>query len=576
MAAIGTFWSTNGTGSTNLIEATPGDAYTQPYTILPGSPGVDYTNPQVWIDAGLIFPDALPGAFPDQPDFDTATLADFTAWHSRHQADFILEKGTTSYSPDPGLPLPVPLPVGTMTIHSYSFTAGPTVVLGQDGRTIHMIEALSLSDIATMSLADQEMLAGLSAFQAKATELLMRPATGETAATVRTEMTTLVDALITEIQSTTNYSASDRDTFLAEFLNDPSVRVQNYPHFFVEQLNLYKLRLDQQALFSEGRIKEFLEDLQKRFERVQSYFNVSPETVVAGSLPRGVNAFDAGATMASGLNIFVEMESQLFQIALARAYLVATGTLIEPVQGKLISTQALIDAAYDTANSTYRDFGSFLTAEATNIYSRITAGTSNQRLLDGPNMIFVLQTFSNYEAEAEAQIESEDLNQQTRLLQDYSRMQELVNQTLNKFEPVPASDDDDELPPAEELAFLDQTVLTQLTDEQKRIGAMFDTVASAVSNTYHPIEREKSSGFPSGFRPTIEIADGGTLTAHTKSVWDALAVNIGEATKIIGQSSQIQMDSINKLSQQKNRHYELGSNVLNKITEILRAITTEE
>ncbi len=64
------------------------------------------------------------------------------------------------------------------------------------------------------------------------------------------------------------------------------------------------------------------------------------------------------------------------------------------------------------------------------------------------------------------------------------------------------------------------------------------------------------------------------MLKHEKTIWDALAVQLGESTKIIGQSSQIQMDAINKLSQEKNRHYELGSNVLNKMTEILRSITS--
>lgn len=600
MAPVDTFWTTNGTGATRLIEATPGDAITQPYTILPGSGGVDFTNPQVWVDARLLFDDIVldtAGLYPDRPDFDTATFTDFMAWHSRHQVDYILEKGTEVYSPDPGAPVPDPLPVGTRTVNYVTFADGGTFVLGQDSRTIYHVESLKLTDFASMPLADQEALAGphrmtgapgdlVNIFQGQAADLLVRPASiivdeglpteaivYETVEDVRNEMILMVEALIADITAATDYDATDRDEFLSGFLFDANLRVSHYPHFFVEELELYKLRLNGMALFSPARISDFLEDLEERFLRIKSYFDVSPETAsTSGGLIGGVNSFDKGATMSNGLGIFVEMESQLFQIALARAYVTATGTLIEPVKGKLMSSQALVDAAYDSLNSTYLDFGTFVTDQATDIYGRTTSGASNQKLLDGPNLIFVLQTFSNYEAEAEAQIKSEDLNQQTRILEDYSRMQKLVNETLNKFEPVP--DVDDEETAAETLALLDLTNVSQLTDDQKRVASMFDTTASKIGNTYHPTENKKSPGYPADFRPTVEIASGALLKSHEKTIWDGLAVKIGDATKIIGQDSQVQMDAINRLSQQKNRHYDLGSNVLNKMTELLRDITS--
>jgi hypothetical protein len=575
MAPVDTFWTTANNGA-RMIDATPGDAYTDPYTILPGSPGVDYTNPQVWIDAGLLFADAVldsAGLFPDRPEFDGATLADFTVWHSQHQVDYILERGVTAYSPPAPNTPPDPLPAGTRTVHYVTFTEGVTMVLGQDGRKVYNVDGLSLADIATMPLADQEALAGLPVVQAKAASLLMRPVTGETVESVRAEMMALVDALIAEITTTTNYDATERDAFLRDFLFDPQQRVALYPHFFVEELTLYKLRLQDMALFSAGRISEFLGDLRDRFERVKAYHDVSVESALASGLTGGVNAIDGGAAMSRGLGIFLEMESQLFQIALARAYVTATGTVIEPVKGRMMSAQELITAA-QTGAETWGDFASFLTAQATDIYGRTTAGTSQQRMLDGPNLIFVLQTFSNYEAESDAQIKSEELQQQSQLLADYSAMQKILNETLNKFEPVPAAQDSDEPPPAETLALLDLGTVSDLTADQRRVASMFDTTASATNNTYHPIEGEKSSGYPADFRPTIEISSGTLLVKHAKTVWDALSVSIGEATKIIGQSSQIQMDAINRLSQQKNRHYELGTNVLNKMTDLLREINS--
>lgn len=576
MAPIDTYWTTNGTGSTKLIEATPGDPVTDPYTILPGSDGVDFTNPQVWVDARLLFEDIVldpgTGFYPDRPDFDTATFADFTGWHSRHQVDYILEKGTQAYSPDPGLPLPDPLPVGTKTVYYVAFPEGATMVLGQDGRTVYEIESLKLTDIATMPLADQEAFAGLVVFQAQAQALLLRPAVGETLQDVRDGILAQVDALISLVVTSTNYSPTDRDEFLAGFLYDSSLRVRLYPHFFVEELGLYRLRLQNMALFSKARITEFLSDVEARFARIKLYHDVSPETASTSGLIGGVNAFDGGATMANGLGIFVEMESQLFQIALARAYVVATGTMIEPVKGKLMQSQSMVSAVYDTVNSTYKSYATFLADQSTDIYDRLTAGTSKQRILDGPSLIFVLQTFDNYEDEAEAQVKSEEMQQQTAILKDYSRMQELVNETLSVFDPEPNVDDDDA--PAETHTLLGLTLVSDLTDAQMRVASMFDKTASAISNTYHPIEGQHSSDFPEDFRPTVEIADSSILNTYEKSVWDSLAVRIGDATKMISQDSQIRMDEISKQNQQKNRHYELGSNVLNKLTDLLRDITS--
>ena len=597
MAPIDTFWTTNGTNATNLIEPTQGDLITRQYMFTPASaPGVmpremakvDYTSPQVWIAAGLVFPTSSP--FPSRPDFNTVTLEQFIGWHSQHQVEYILERGRTAYAPDPGYPLPTPLPAGTRTVHYADFGAGAIFVLGQDGRTIYNLQTLRTADIVTMPLADQEVLASqlrdpdladqtnpLDLLGAQASLLMVRPRGGESVESVRQEYLDRIDDLVASITSLTNYDPGMRDEFFDGFLNDQLVRLQNYPHLFVEQLNIYKLRLENMALFHENRINDFIDDLEERFLRITQYAQVSGETASTGGLIGGVNALDrnqATPTIGRGLNIFIEMETQLFQIALARAYVSMTGTTVEPIKGRLMATQSLLAAARDTGGN-YADFASFLSAQATDITDRINAGTSSQRFLDGPNLIFVLQTFDNYEAEAEAQIKSEDIQQQTKLLEDYSKMQELLNQTLNKFKPVPANDDNDEPPPQEELGFLNLSLVSQLDEEQLRIASMFDTVASATGNTsYHPIEQKKSPTAPGDFRPTVEIAVGGTLTTHPKTVWDALAVNLGEATKIIGQDSQLQMDAINRLSQQKNRNYELGSNVLNKLTDLLRDITS--
>ncbi len=405
----------------------------------------------------------------------------------------------TAFSPAPAVPFD-PLPVGTKTVHYVHFDSGPTVVLGQDGRTTYMIEALKLSDFATMPLADQEALAGLDVFQAQAVALLVRPALGETVQDVRDDMLALVEEKISKITSTTNYSADDRDEFLKNFLFDQTARVRYYPHFFIEELNLYKLRLENMALFSEARIQTFLDELEDRFDRIKIYHDVSPETSRSGGLPGGVNAFDGNLdkpTMASGLGIFIEMEHQLFQIALSRAYVASTGTVVEPVRGRLISTQAIIDTAvyYELtdvtkSNKKFKTFETLISEQSTDIYGRLTSGESQQRLLDGPNLIFVLQTFDNYESEAEAQIKSEELQQQSAILKDYSRMQELLNLTLGKFEAVPDVDDEDS--PAETHGLLDLTFVSELSADQKRVAAMFDTVASSITtNTYHPIEFEK-------------------------------------------------------------------------------------
>ena len=77
-------------------------------------------------------------------------------------------------------------------------------------------------------------------------------------------------------------------------------------------------------------------------------------------------------------------------------------------------------------------------------------------------------------------------------------------------------------------------------------------------------------------RPTAYIGStaSSVLNAKSRTVWDGLATTMGDTTKIISQDSQIRMDEIAKINKAKNRQFDLGSNTLRKLTDILLNITT--
>jgi hypothetical protein len=295
----------------------------------------------------------------------------------------------------------------------------------------------------------------------------------------------------------------------ALFESDPAARRELYHYFFLAQLDILETRLDRMAIFEPDAINELLAGLGERYLRLERYQSMTAEIPASDStLPRNVNTSDGGTSVASAAEIFLGVEARLYDIARARFDLAETGEF-------------------------------------------------NGRPADVPQMIFILQSLATRASEAEAEGKTEELNQNNILLKDYSRMQDILNRTLKLF----ADRGSDA-----EVSVAAYGSLAEVSPEDRAVISMFNEGTMDAANTFHPVESERSV-----LRPLLDML-GTPMATHPKDVWDRFSLNLGEATQQIGRDSQIRMQEIARMNEQKNRHYEMGSNVLSRTAEIIRSI----
>ncbi|WP_226550573.1 hypothetical protein [Celeribacter naphthalenivorans] len=506
--AIDTFWTTQNSGAYDpVLDETLGDSFDAPHTYLAGALSDDALGAQLASDAAELYPvyDGATHVMAGRPsDFDNPTAESFLKWHSAHQLAWLREYGTeTTIDGQP------------VRMATFGTDANPlnnvTVLLSQDGQSVIVVNRLSVEQIATLPLVDQMVLAGLDAFRALIADLYnLSPATGEgTSDEVRMELQTVIQNAIDQIAAQDSYTDGARD----RFLNDPSSRGELYHYLFTEQLEILSLRLDRMAVFDIDTIEQSIADIVDRFTRLERYMTMTE----AGTetLPTHSNGLDGGASVAAAAEVFLTIETRI----------------------------------YDALTQS-RDLS--------------LSGNYNGRDTDAPGLIFLFQTFATYVSEAEAEGKTEEMDQNNRLLEDYAKLQELLNETLRAFS-EPGASDKVGLGGVTTLA-----ALKELAAGNALILAMFDTrLVDADNNTMHPLEAEKVLK-----RPTLDLVgtDGNSLTHYTKEEWNAFATNIGEMTTLIGQDTEIRMSELTQLGEIKNRHYELGSNVLNKMNSLIQSI----
>ncbi|NIZ11993.1 hypothetical protein [Phaeobacter sp. HF9A] len=506
--AIDTFWTTQNSGAYDpVLDETLGDTFDAPHSYLADALSNGTLAAQLASDAAQLYPvfDGETNVLAGQPDdFASPTAESFLNWHTGHQLAWLKQYGTERT-------------VDGLTVVSGSFAGGSpaaqalTVVLSQDGASVITLNTLTPERIATLSLDDQKALAGMAEFRAIVADTFnLAPATADgTSDQLRTEIKTVIQSAASQIAATSTYTPGARATFLA----DPSSRGDLYHYLFTEQLELLSDRLDGMAIFDIDKINLAVADILERFTRLERYKTMTPE--VAGTVNSFANSTDGGAAVAAAAELFLTIETRI----------------------------------YDTQVQS-RDLSS--------------SGEYNGRDVDAPGLIFLFQTFATYASEAKADAKTEELNQNNKLLEDYARLQELLNDTLNAFSEAGA---------AAEVGLGGVSTLAELEDlaaGNALILAMFDTGAvNADTNTMHPSEAEQGLN-----RPTLPLisSDGSTLVPHSKEDWNAFATNIGEMTTLIGQDSEVRMAEVTELGETKNRQYQLGSNVLNKMTNIIRSI----
>lgn len=294
-----------------------------------------------------------------------------------------------------------------------------------------------------------------------------------------------------------------------EFDSNPAARAGLYHYFFDAQLGILESRLDKMAIFQPDVIDQILADLGERYLRLERYMSMTPETPGTDvAVPRNVNSTDGGASVAAAADIFLGVEARLYDIANTRFTLAETGEF-------------------------------------------------NGRHADVPQLVFVLQSLATRAAEAEAEAKTEELNQNNLVLKDYSRMQDILNRTLKLFA---------DLETDTEVSAGSYVSLSGVSPEDLPVIAMFNAGGMDAANTYHPVESERSV-----MRPLLDML-GVPMATYPKDVWDRFSIELGNATQQIGRDSQIRMQEIARMNEQKNRHYEMGSNILSRTAEIIRSI----
>lgn len=510
----------------------------RPYTLL--SQGTTVMAQKVLDDAAAIFPEYdgvtnMPPRLP--PDFADPGPESFAMWHTAAQIAYL-----KAQEPD----WQTKTAVKTFGTSASAFD-NQTWLLSADGRSVINVNTLQLSDIARLSFADQARLAELPAFiEIHADPKGLWPASpagvqrgGGTAppatvAEARDRIEALIAGLETVVMTSANYAADKRgETVTAENLT------QRYPNLFLDQIDLLRSRVANMAIFSFDAIGQLVKDLETRFLRIERYATVTQPQYDARfpGMIYAANSTDDLAGVRRALNIFLRSEVQQRDIAALKGEVIDYGTM----QG---------------------------------------------RPLDTPGMIFVLQTQDNYAKEAEARAQSEELNQINSLVQSYTGMQKMLNTTLTKFDPVKfqAENKDDYDKKNEVKPFLGLAGIESLDADNKPISmadrnilSMFErSYALANGNTFHPFEQAKGAS-----RPTISVfaeavagvSIPGAFKTATQKEWDLASQSLAKVSKILSQEGQLQMDRINALSREKNRNYDLATETLTKMTDILRSIT---
>lgn len=583
MAPVDTYWTTQGqtTPDRVLNNATPASAYTttttgMPYHLLPGSTGVNIDTPQIYTNAAALFPvfdgtPATPSASPHGslktpagstvPNSRPSTFndpvvqpGDFAGWHTAHQIAYLETRGTaTTVDDGDGNVTYRYARVGTSSDERNNIHA----LLSQDGSRVIIINALTRPDIAMLPLDDQRALALIPAFSQLVAEPYSLeptqaqlnptpPTVAKTTADIRTEMKTIVQDQIDAIKALITYG--DQEAAFNAALPDSTERKQFFHYFFTQQLEALRDNMDAMAVFDRDSITQQVGNILERFERLNRYASITDAPTPGAQPLLALNGTDYNASIASALSLLLRVESKIHEAVL------------------------LEEAITDGPNARV----------PLDTIEPASAARLAGRKLDPPMLTFLLQSLASYRAELDVEARSEELNQQTRLLQDYTEMQKWVNITLAAYDPVKLADpeEDETLPIGGVLSETYAGLYSGRAEYEGRnpdVLSMFDsTAAAANSNTYHPVEVSKNVVRPSAdlfsysSGTTIESA----LPQYRKSIWDTLATNLSESTKLVNQENQIQMDEINGINKEKNRHYDLASSTLNKMTEMLRSIIT--
>lgn len=222
---------------------------------------------------------------------------------------------------------------------------------------------------------------------------------------------------------------------------------------------------------------------------------------------------------------------------------------------------------------------------------RINAG----KALDMPNLIFLLQLYTNLIDEQQNAAATELVNQQNDLLNTYSQMQAMVNAVQGKFKPGDQTQQLDIFGNLQTSNTNGTTFYTDFTADtllngipqgngqpktsviavnqgQLDILSMFDKNLGKTANpieTINGIQRTTN-----GLYDIFDSANGKSFKtiAHTSTAWNSYGTTLSSLVTQVNQQTQLQMNNIDTLNKEKDQHFNLANNCLSKLNDLLSAI----
>jgi hypothetical protein len=183
-------------------------------------------------------------------------------------------------------------------------------------------------------------------------------------------------------------------------------------------------------------------------------------------------------------------------------------------------------------------------------------GLFNGKSLDLAGLTYSFQVMGNYGGEAEMQARTEEIRARSSLLNIYSIVQKLINRTSAKVDDPQKSKDGVVDQPKGPLAYDPNNQAA----EEKALKLFL--AVGGVPLALHPAE--VTLGIK---RPTL------TETTMTKSNWDLFASSLSGAVRVLDRDVQTLSDAVNSVSRERNRHFDMATEVVQKMSEMINTIT---
>ena len=510
-----------------------------PYELMPGS-ALGAKSSKVTSSATAIAVPLVNSTSTDgKPDtYANPTASDFLSWHTAWQIKYIKEKNSTGLN---------------TTIGTGSSQISVFVGEGSLGEKVFVVENLQKADIGLMNTATQERLSGIDAWDKSggmADKLGYKRRNGSSVATVRNTLRALLDASYSNVMVQPSAGPMSGTSGLADL------------QVFKDQIDNLKTRLNNSAVFQEANIKAAAEAILKRYKRAYA-FSVA-YYAGSGSPPEGSYWVSSAKIQKDTVYGYPDYYLTPEQIS---------------TDGNLT-----IKSGYDKLMA---DEVKLLEVDKTRLALGAIVSTQMKNV-DLPRMIFLIQMTYDLKKEREASEVTEELRQQNKYLQDISLVQRILNNTIAKF--GTGTDEQKSLLDKKETGF-GRGSGSFLTKEESFALAMFESYNTNARYVSHPIETLRGLtkrpaleilSTPEKFDSNSKKIDDQTSTNFTywfsyfkslpKTTWDKYITNVSDYVSLINQESQIKQNEINSLDRERNRHYELANNSLQKMFDMIGQI----